>query len=270
MARPTFNLDDLADALKEVQVTPAETVVMHSSLRDLGWLADTSLREYPARIIAAVREFLGPDGTLAVPAANWDYGRAKEPFDIRHSPVARELGVVGSHMISVPDAERSPNPIFAVAAVGKEADFICNSGTATAFGTDSAWDRMFQKDADMLFLGCDLTYLTFARYIEQHFGVPYLYNKLFDVPVLDNGKPLGLEVTAPLRFMSCPAEYDLSRFEERLRDSGCLRETRLGAGAVKAVKMLPCFEMGVAALKSDIHYFLKETPAYQPGEVPIA
>jgi aminoglycoside 3-N-acetyltransferase len=263
-------LADLAGALRAVGVREGSGLVLHSSLRDVGKLEDVPIRDHPGRIVETIRQLIGPEGTLCVPAPNWDYGRRREPFDLRHSPVTREIGVVSGHVLTLDGHARSPNPIFSVAAVGKQAREICGGATGSAFGTDSPWERMFRADFANVFLGCGLESLTFARFIEYRFGVPYLYNKLFEVPVLDDGKPIELAITAPLRFMSCPAEYDLSKFESRLRDAGFLREAPLGGSSVKSVAMSDCFALGTACLKQDIHFFLKQRPAYATGQVPIA
>ena len=270
MASEKYSKAQLLGALEAVGIRSGATVVLHSSLFHLGRLEAVALADYAGRVVEILRAHLGASGTLAVPASNWDYGRKRQPFDLRRSPVTKALGVVSQHLAALPESRRSPNPIFSVAAVGAEADYICDGGTASAMGPESAWDRLFRLDAEILFLGCDLTYLSFVRYIEHVCGVPYLYNKLFDVPVLDDGRDLGLTVVTPLRYAHCPAEHDISRFERLLRERGALRETDLGGGPVKAVAMRDCWRHGVEALKEDIHFFLSGPPAYAADQVPLA
>lgn len=269
MPSATYSVKDIGSALAQTGIAVGDTVVMHSSLFHLGQLEGVPIKECPARVVQAICDHLGEEGTLAVPAPNWDYGQKRQPFDIRHTPVTKSLGVIGNHMIKLPDARRSPNPIFSIAAVGPQAGTICEGGVATAFGVDSAWDRMFSLNADMLFLGCDISVMTFVRYIEHRFGVPYLYNKLFDVPILDNGKPLDMAVVALLRYAHCPVQYDLSGLERLLREAGALREASLGGAKVHAVRMDKCFAIAVEALKKDIHFFLGGRPNYVAGQVPV-
>lgn len=269
MPSSTYTLADIADALRQAGIEQGATIVMHSSLFHLGKLEGASIKESPGHVVQAIRDYLSPAGTLAVPAPNWDYGLKRQPFDIRHTPVTKSLGVIGGHVASLAESKRSLNPIFSVAALGPKASFICEGGVATAFGVDSAWDRLFQLNADMLFLGCDISYMTFVRYIEQRFGVPYLYNKLFDVPILDDGQPIDMSVVALLRYAHCPVEYDLSPLADRLRGAGALRKTSLGGGEVYAVRMDKCFPIAIEALKKDIHFFLAKRPPYVTGQVPV-
>jgi aminoglycoside 3-N-acetyltransferase len=265
-----YDLQELKDALMRVGVLPGTTLVMHSSLIHLGRLEGHPIRDYPRAITAAVRELLGEDGTLVTPAAYWSYGSQQLTFDVKRSPVSKELGVVSQYVSALAESERSPNPIFSVAAIGRNARFICEVKTGSAFGVDSPWDRLFTSGADMLLLGSTVASMTFIRYIEHRWGVPYLYNKLFRTPVTHDGLRLNLDITAPLRYRHAPAQYDLSRFEARLRELGVLRETRLGGGTIARLGMQDCFTAGVNALTEDAHYFLSSVPAYQEGVVPIA
>ena len=265
-----FVVADIVDALAQINVRRGDTVVMHSSLMHLGRPSDSSLSEYPKRVIEAVMSYLGEDGTLAVPAPNYDYGSKGLPFDLRRSPVERSMGVCSAHAMTLPNVQRSPNPIFSVACLGRHAVEVCHPDTGTAFGAESAWDRLLAMDARILMLGSGVDDMTFIRYIEFRFGVPYLYNKMFATPVLDGDRPLPVTVTAPLRYPHCPATYDLSRFRDRLRGAGVLREAALGQGTAAMVAMADCYRLGIEALREDVHFFLREAPRYVPGEVPVA
>jgi aminoglycoside 3-N-acetyltransferase len=265
-----FVVADIADALAQINVRRGDTVVMHSSLMHLGRPADASLAEYPKRVIEAIVSYLGEDGTLAVMAPNYDYGSKGVPFDLRHSPVERSMGVCSTHFMTLPNVQRSPNPIFSLACLGRHAVEVCRPDNGTAFGAESVWDRLFAMNARMLMLGSGIGDLTFIRYIEFRFGVPYLYNKLFMTPVSDGDRPLPVTVTAPLRYHHCPASYDLIRFCDHLRRAGVLKEAALGQGTAAMVTMADCYRLGIEALREDVHFFLREAPHYVSGEVPIA
>jgi aminoglycoside 3-N-acetyltransferase len=264
-----FASEQLAGALDSVGVGRSDVLFVHSSLMHLGRLAGVSLTAMPDAIRDLLLARIGSKGTLAAPAPNWDYGRKAQAFDLTRSPVTKELGVLSAAICKTPGARRSPNPIFSVAAIGARADEICAGGTTSAFGYDSAWDRLYRADADILFLGCDLTYLTLIRYIEMRFGVPYLYTKLFRRAITDDGRSVADHSTALLRYMHCPVEYGLDRFQDRLAELGVLRRTTLGAAPVFCLSAAATFDAGIAALKEDIHYFLASPPDYRTDQVPL-
>lgn len=271
MGLKRYSTKELVAALDEVGIVAGDGVtVMHSSLPHLGLMEDVGRDEYPAAVADVVRNAIGPDGTLVVPAPNWDYGRLALPFDPDCTPVSKPLGVVSAYISRLDGAMRSTNPIFSVAAIGPHAAHICGGGTGTAFGHDSPWDLMFRMDATVLMLGCDFEFLTFVRYIEHRFGVPYLYNKMFDTPVIRGGCEVEQATVAPLRFAHVPYSYDLRGLQDALAERGSLHEAELGGSAIRSVKMSECFEVGVEMLKSDIHTFLAAAPDYQEDQVPVA
>ena len=268
MGIASYSVAALRAALESAGVTKGGTVVVHSSLMHLGRLEGVPHSEYPARVADLFLELLGPEGTLAVPASNWDYGRQGVPFDLQSTPSAKDLGVLSRHLLERPEVVRSVNPTFSLAIVGARAEWLCAGGNGHAFGYDSAWDRLYQVDARMIFLGCDLNALSFTRYMEMRFGVPYLYNKLFAIPVLDRGQPIDTPIVSLLRYHHIPVEYDLKRFEQELRDRGVLTETPLGGAHIRSVPSRACLDVGMECLKRDIHFFLAKAPCYPPDGPP--
>ncbi len=263
-----YALADISYVLRELEVQPGSTVMMHSSLMRLGRIDDVPVADYPAAVVGAVRDHLGPDGTLVVPAPNWDYGAQREPFDIERSPVSKPLGVVSAYVNELPDRQRSANPIFSVAALGANAEQICGGSTANAFGFGSPWHSMLDLEAEQLGFGTDFEFLTCIRFAEFLFGVPYLYNKYFDVPLLNDGVPVPWPVVAPLRYAHLPIRYAPEKPHALCRAHGVLREVTLGGGRVMAINIADFLRVTLEALEDDIHFFLAEVPSYSGDQIP--
>jgi aminoglycoside N3'-acetyltransferase len=108
----------------------ARAEVVHQ-LRDLGVAAGSVLLVHtafsrvrpvengPAGLIAALRDALGPDGTLTMPSTGDD---ADRPFDPRATP-CRGLGIVADTVWRLPGVLRSDSP-HAFAAAGPQAAHI--------------------------------------------------------------------------------------------------------------------------------------------------
>lgn len=269
MAIPSYGIADLKSAFAALEIGAGRAMVVHSSLMHLGRLDGASPADIPARITDAMLEVIGGEGTVAVPASNWDYGAKGIPFDLQSTPAAKDLGVLSNHFLGREGVRRSANPTFSLALLGAKAEWLCGGGNIHPFGYDGAWDRLFQLNAEIVFLGASFDYLSFARYMESRFAVPYLYNKLFSTPVIDHGRPIAQPVTSLLRYRGVPVHYDLSRLERLLSEQGALRETNLGGGKMMAVRMDRCFALGMECLKRDIHFFLAERPAYVPDQLPV-
>jgi aminoglycoside 3-N-acetyltransferase len=266
---PSFSIPQLKRALGDVGIGTGAIVVVHSSILHLGRLSDASTSDVAARIVDAVLDVIGDTGTIAVPASNWEYGDRGVPFDIRRSPAAADLGILSNNVLARSGVARSPNPTFSLALLGAQAEWVCSGGNAHAFGYDSAWDRLFQADAEIVLLGCPLERMSFVRYIEMRFGVPYLYNKLFTAPVLDDGRPTGQTVVSLLRYRAIPLRYNLGRLGDALRGQRLLREAPLGGGRVAVVRMGDCFTTATDCLKHDLHFLLAAPPQYIQDELPL-
>lgn len=265
----TFTLAEFDRACETIGLAPGDTVMAHASLLHLGRLPDVPLPQMPAVIIERLRARLGAGGTLAMLAPFYDYADKQVPFDTRHSPVSRQIGVLSATFTAMPGVERSANPIFALAAQGPAADTICNRSNGAAFGAGSAWEHLMQGKPKILMLGCGIATLTLVRLIEQRAGVPYLYTKLFPTPVLRNGVALDLPVSALLRYRTAPITYALDGFAQRLAGKGVLRQAPLGADALRLVDAEACIAIGLDMLAADPYAFLAAPPAYKPGELPL-
>ena len=77
----SYSPAELAEALGAVGVRAGDTMVMHASLVHLGYIDGVEIADYPAAVVEAVRDVLGPAGTLCVPTPFWDYGTKNLPFD---------------------------------------------------------------------------------------------------------------------------------------------------------------------------------------------
>jgi aminoglycoside 3-N-acetyltransferase len=239
-------------------------------LLHLGRLADCKAKDMPLKIIDILLEVVGKDGTLAVLAPFYDYADKKEPFDTRRSPVSFEVGVLNAALAERKEAERSANPLFSLAALGRQADYICNGPNASAFGAESAWDRIVGAGAKVLLLGSSIDRLTLVRYIEQRVAVPYLYIKLFKTPIYRNQKLLPYPVTTLLRYRDLPLTYNILEFGRRLRESDIIAEASLGGGRILAMDAAQAVDQGIAALQEDIHFFLEQPPTYVDNAHPLS
>lgn len=268
----TYTINTFADSINDVGLSKGSNLMIHSSLMHLGLISDTKLKEYPNKIFECISQRIGEEGTICVPAAFYHYGSHKKPFHLENSPVSNLLGVLSKYVNKLPNSERSINPIFSVAAIGKHAKKICNISHGSAFGPNSAWDILFKMNAEILYIGCDLRSSTFLRYVEHIFGVPYLYNKLFNIPVYKNSQKIEVKITAPLRYSHCPAIYDKKKwklFEDILKSKGSLKVKNIGNGKIMLVKMNDFFDEAINLLTKDFYFFLKEEPRYVEGNLPI-
>ena len=230
---PLVTFGDIAEALRQVQVSRGAVVYVHSSLSSMGYVqggADT--------VIDAFLNAVGPEGTLCVPTIVYAGRGPRPPFDVARTP--SEVGRITETLRLRPEARRSDNPTHSVAAIGPQADEITggHGGGAgrpapwgeLAFGHESPWQRFYDRDAICVLLGVDWEANTMFHYIQSRFIEPY-WSEFASAP--------------PYPY------FDRTPIGRELEAAGIVRTCALGSATVTAVNSRPMVDRSVAALHRD-------------------
>lgn len=180
MGHSTFRL---TEDLRRLGVQPGSVLVVHTSLRNVGWVDDG-----PRAVIDALRNVLGEQGTLVMPSMT----DSESLFDPTTTPTD-EMGIVAETFWRLPDVLRSTHPSSSFAAQGPLAAAI----TAThplddPQGLESPIGKVYQLDGWVLLLGIDHSANTTIHLAETMSNVPYRIVK--HLPVLENGMVRWVEM----------------------------------------------------------------------------
>jgi aminoglycoside 3-N-acetyltransferase len=159
--------EGLAGDLVALGVRRGSVLLLHSSLKALGWVCGG-----PVAVVQALRDALGPDGTLVVPThtpdntdpAGWRHPPVPEswwpvirahmpPFDPAVTP-SRWMGAVADTVRTWPGARRSDHPQVSFAAVGPAAEaVVADHRLDDMLGERSPLGAVHRLDGDVLLLG---------------------------------------------------------------------------------------------------------------------
>jgi aminoglycoside 3-N-acetyltransferase len=174
--------------LRALGVRPGQTLLVHASLRQVGWV-DGGART----VVAALAEALGPDGTLVAGAGTPENSRTSRAFrsgidgltkaqsdeflrlmpafDRKSTPTS--VGAIAEAVRTTPGAVRSAHPQSSFSAVGRQARTLMAGHRLNChLGEDSPLGKLYRQDASILLLGslyhsCTAFHLAEYRYTKR-------------------------------------------------------------------------------------------------------
>ena len=174
------------------------TVLLHSSLSQLGWVCGGA-----QAVVTALLDIVTPDGTLVVPTHSagftdpsqwgappvpedwWPLIRETMPaFDPALTPT-RKMGAIADVVRGHPSARRSNHPQVSFAAVGAESDYITRDHElAFGLGERSPLGRIYDLDGQILLLGVGFDRNTSLHLAEHRASYPAKRNTRQGAPVV--------------------------------------------------------------------------------------
>lgn len=162
-----LTVDSLAEQFAACGLAAGQTVLVHSSMSKMGWIAGG-----PVAVIQALLRVLTPTGTLMMPThtnANtdptyWQHPPVPAswwPIIQQHSPAfdpaitpTREMGVIAELFRTWPGALRSNHPIGSFAALGPHAAYLtAHHPLEEMFGDRSPIGKLYERDGYILLIG---------------------------------------------------------------------------------------------------------------------
>jgi aminoglycoside 3-N-acetyltransferase len=197
--------DGLRADLAALGVKPSMTLMVHSSLRSIGWVVGGA-----PTVVRAFIGALGKAGTLAMPAAtphSADPARWTSPklpdawlaevrqhlplFDRQTTPTT--MGAIPEAFRTWPGTLRSDHPLESVCARGQHAAAITSEhALAVSEGRGTPYERLYDLDSHVLLLGVGFNRCTALHFAESLVEKRRMKTSRF--PVLRGGERVWVEV----------------------------------------------------------------------------
>lgn len=227
--------------LRALGVREGGVLLVHTSFR-----AVRPVEGGPSGLIGALRDALGPEGTLVMPS--WT-GSDDEPFDPAATPASPDLGVVAETFRRMEGVRRSDHP-FAFAAAGPQAARItADPLPLPPHIPESPAGRVHDLDGQVLLLGVGHDGDTMLHLAEILAVVPYRTPK--HCTVLRDGRPTRIEY---LENDHCCERFALA--DEWLRERGLQAEGQVGHAHARLARARDIVEAALHRLARDPLLFL--------------
>jgi aminoglycoside 3-N-acetyltransferase len=195
----------LVKDFSDLGMRPGGTIMLHASVKSVGWVVGG-----PDVILHALREVLGPDGTLMMYVGwednpydleAWPEARRRAyleecpPFDPATSRANRRWSILTEYLRTTPGARRSANPEKSMAAVGAKATWLTGGHPLDyGFGPGSPLEKLCRAGGEVLLLGTPFDSVTLLHYAECLADVPGKRVVRYRMPVLVEGQRRWVEV----------------------------------------------------------------------------
>lgn len=186
---------ELVRQLRALGVAPGGVLLVHTAFSKV-----KPVEGGPLALIEALRESIGPEGTLVMPSMTDD---DDSPFDPKTTP-CQGMGIVADTFWRLPGVVRSDNPHAFAASGPKAIDILAPHPLDFPHGLDSPVGRVYELDGRVLLLGAGHDANTTIHLAESLAGVRYRLPK--HLTVLEDGKPTRLDY---VEIDHCCALFDL-------------------------------------------------------------
>lgn len=246
--------ETLKHQLRQLGITSGDALMVHSSLKSMGWIAGGA-----QAVVEALMETITEAGTLIMPAQSTDnsdpvYWMEPPVPENWHQPIRDELpafdpylsGMRGMGKIAEcfhrhPLTIRSPHPSHSFMAWGsRAADWMREQPIDDSFGKKSPLAKMMQADVKILFIGVGFDSCTALHYAE------FVQETRVTSP---QGAAILLDGKRVWQTYDC-VEMDSDRFLEIAKAfPGTISKGTLGQAETQLVEMRPLIEFGIDWLR---------------------
>lgn len=244
----------LKDQLRELGIKAGDALIVHSSLKSMGWIAGG-----PQAVVEALMETITTNGTLVMPAQSADnsdpsYWMAPPIPENWHQPLRDELPAFDPHLTPMrgmgkiaeclhrhPDTIRSPHPAHSFIAWGNNAAHWMNDQPIeNSFGPGSPLGKMMEADVKIMLIGTGFdscTALHYAEFVQE------------DRTTSPQGAAIMKDGERIWQPFDC-VDMDSERFPEIAKAyPGPIETGQLGQAEVRIAAMRPLVEFGIEWLK---------------------
>lgn len=238
-ADPVYCLADLVRGLRQTGLESGDVVFFHVAHLALG-RADrgVSSREICEFLYSAMREAVGPNGTILLPAFSLSFQR-NEPFDAQSTPCIAGPWSSSLEFLEYfrlrPEVIRSIDPILSVAGVGPHAEQLLTHLPNSSLGKDCFFERLTKSKGKLCGIGVGLWDSPFLDFLEEDAHDLFRYKKLSTGYLGRNG------TQTKCGWISSVPKHDVDRGSRHSQiaaaacSQGLCRVSRVGSGEVFSV-----------------------------------
>lgn len=255
MKKADYTKQDVLEAYSKVGLKLEDIAFCHSNIAFFGipdgGMATSNLKSL---FVDTFFEAVGPQGTFVMPTFSYTFPE-KGVYDKKETPSV--CGILSEIVRLLPEAVRSDDPIFSVAALGGKAAAMAENVSQESFGKNSFWDRLYQDDGVVLNMNFGAA-ATYFHYVEKSLKVPYRFDKTFETLARKDGTVQVRPTIYFCRDLSRPEmENNWLDINQLAGERGVLKTVPLGRGYISLMGARGIFDLIQEAVSKDQYFLTK-------------
>lgn len=256
-----FDVEDISPQLDNLFLEEGDSLLIHNSLLGFGKPNDIGFSKLPGFFFDAIRKKLGENGTISVPAFNFDFCQGA-PFNRQETP-CMGMGVFSEYVRTLSGSVRSYHPMQSVSVFGKNKDYITENDTESAFGPDGPFDRLLSIDSKIMLLGADFNTVSLIHWAEEKHRVPYRYWKSFSGDYVDKGVVSQRIYKLFVRSLESNPKLKLYAIQKKLIEQKKITSVKLGGGTIAVFRMVDFISVATHCIVQNPYYFVSNHPNFE-------
>ncbi len=181
--------NSIKNLLKDLKVRKGDNIIIHSNVAGIYQFSKKkqNLKKNLVLFFKNILNYIGKDGTVLVPAYNYDFTKGKN-FDRKKS--LSQVGELGNFLNREYPENRTFDPVFSHIVFGRLKDKIFSCDIKEAFGKKSVFDLILNKNFKILCFCCSPASMTFIHFLEKKLNVSYRYDKNFKSSITFKSKKI--------------------------------------------------------------------------------
>jgi len=181
-------LSTLAKQLEEMGIVKGDSLLVHASLRSMGFI-----EEGANTVLEALLKAVGESGNLLMPSSpvvslQLDYVKSKPVFDSKATPSA--MGAISENFRKLVGVKRSLHPTEPVCAFGSQADYLTEGhyNQITPYNANSPFYRLCELKGKILYVGVTLANAGTSLHVLEDavdFPYPVYHSEIFNLMLKD-------------------------------------------------------------------------------------
>lgn len=176
----------ILDALKKVNFKNYRTVYIAGNIYNFGFsLNETKL--FCENLVNNLHTITKNKINIVVPTSTLNLLNKKNPI-FSNNTKSFMMGIFSEYVRSRKESFRSSNPLWSFSGIGKDIKDILNQTSCSAYGKGSVFEKLLKKKTLFVSMGEPHRSLAMLHYAEHIVGVPYRFNKEFNIKVKINNR----------------------------------------------------------------------------------